>query len=123
MRITKDWTTTFELLDEYPIGPTMAPAPAEKAVEEEKKAPEPVPEKRKKFRIREGSMRDQIREAVEAFPGSTSSDITHLIGREKDAQSAVAASCKAMVDSKVLVRSKNDKGCYIYRSPASVVHH
>lgn len=124
MGITGDWRATFELIDKYPIRPNVAaaePEPAAPVVEEPKV--QVYPPKKPLRSIRAGSTRAQVLDAVEIYPDRTVSEITSLVGKEDEEVSAVAAVCKSLIDKKLLVRSKNEKGIFTYRLPAQANAH
>lgn len=130
MRITKDWSKTFQLLDRYPIGPTLhAPVPAEPP-----KPEEPLAEQKaeiqdigsvigKRYKLRAGSLGEQLVEAVEKYPNSTVAQLTALVGRESEEAPTVQQTCKMLIERKIMVRTKNDKGVFMYRLPAIVTAH
>jgi len=124
MKVTGNWPKTFELLDKYPIVavPAQIPEKVEPLKLEPQKQIEVISPSRKKFSLRAGSLKSQILEVLEQFPGSTVNEITSLAGRESEDHSSVSAKCKDLVDHKLLIRKKNDAGKYVYRLPASAHH-
>lgn len=134
MGITKSWNKTFELLDRHPASDLPAPVivitpePEQIEVKAPPIAPpvtETIAEAPKvavRKKVRKGSLREQILDAIEAYPNVSAADLVNLTGREMDEVSSVSACCKTMLDKKMLVRSKNEKGIYIYRLPQSASH-
>lgn len=124
MQMTGDWPTTLRLIEKYPVKKSepllvsqIEPAQLAEAPRVDLELEIQPPEKlsRKRFKIKEGSLREQLREAVEHFPDSTIDDLLRLTCREDDSKSSVSTVCKTLCDKRVMVRKKNANGVYAYR--------
>lgn len=125
MRATGDWPTTLNLIEKYPL---KKPDPILLTAPDPAQLPEPAPKididapisvARKRFKIKEGKLSNQLMEALEHFPGSTVEELLNLTGRDDESKSAVSTTCKKLCEKKVLIRSKNDRGLYAYRIAAT----
>lgn len=122
MNVTGDWQTTLTLLEKHPVK-NKEPEPVKEVVIVAPPAPEliaPIPAKIEVKRGRRGgTIRNQILEALAEFPNSALQEVITLIGKEQQDSGSVAGHLKRLSDEKLLIRTKNAKGQYIYRASST----
>jgi hypothetical protein len=123
IELTGNWEDTMELLESYPLE-RKAPPSAPDVKEPKKKKPKKDKKKKKpgrpKAKIKTGSIKEEILDAIEMNPESSVRDIAVITERNEDEVKNVAAHCKAMINQKILVRRRNAEGVWVYSTPGSL---